>query len=135
MRNWIARAITGALAAFSGLAIILAAMGVYGIMAYAVARRTREIGIRMALGAAPGQVVRTVIRRASVLVIAGAVAGVVGALTIGRMFAQVLYGVSPYDPVVLGVAVLFIGVVAVAACWIPARRATRIDPLTALRAD
>ncbi|HUA87111.1 MAG TPA: ABC transporter permease [Bryobacteraceae bacterium] len=123
------------LGAFGVLAIVLAATGVYGIMAYAVARRTREIGIRMALGANAPQVLRVVLSHTALLVGAGTVVGVALALAAGRLFAQILYGVSATDPFTYALAIVAMAAVAFWACWFPARRAMRIDPVTALRTE
>ena len=117
------------------LAIVLAATGVYGVTAYAVARRTREIGIRMALGAKPAEVIRVVLSHTAVLVVAGGAIGVALALASGRFFGQILYGVHATDPLTYGVAISIMGTVAFAACWLPARRAIAVDPVTALRTE
>ncbi len=123
------------LSAFGFLAVVLAATGVYGIMAYAVSRRTREIGIRMALGAAPFQVLRVVLGRTAILLAIGAAAGIGLALAGGRFFSLILYGVSATDPVTYIFAIALIALVALVACWIPARRAIAVDPVTALRTE
>ncbi len=123
------------LGAFGVLAIVLAATGVYGIMAYAVARRTREIGIRMALGASAPQVLRVVLSHTALLVGAGTVVGVALALAAGRLFAQILYGVSATDPFTYVLAIVAMAAVAFLACWFPARRAMNVDPVTALRTE
>ncbi|HUI57827.1 MAG TPA: ABC transporter permease [Bryobacteraceae bacterium] len=123
------------LGAFGLLAVVLAATGVYGIMAYAVARRTREIGIRMALGAKPAQVIGVVLSHTALLLTIGAAVGLALALAAGRLFSQILYGVSARDPVTYAVAITMMALVAVAACWFPARRAMTVDPVTALRTE
>jgi predicted permease len=121
------------LAVFAGSALLLAALGTYGVLAFSVARRTNEIGIRMALGAQPGNILSMVMRRGLVPVAFGLVAGVGGALALGRVLSGLLFAVSPYDwRTILGVIALSM-ICAVAACWVPARRATRVDPLDALR--
>jgi predicted permease len=123
------------LGSFGALAVILAATGVYGIMAYAVSRRTREIGIRMALGAAPTQVARLVLTRTAKLLAVGIATGFALAFAAGNFFSQILYGISAHDPLTYICAIALMAVVALVACWVPARRAIHTDPLTALRAD
>ncbi|HLY92115.1 MAG TPA: ABC transporter permease [Candidatus Angelobacter sp.] len=118
---------------FGMLALLLACLGLYGLLSYEVTRRTREIGIRMAVGARQHNVIRLVLGKALWLIVAGAIVGIGAALLVTRLLTSFLYGVSAGDPVTLaGVAVL-LAVVALAACYIPARRATRVDPLVALR--
>ena len=120
-------------AGFGVLALVLASIGLYGIMAYSVSRRSNEIGIRMALGAQPSLVLAMVLREASRLAAVGIVIGVCAALGMGRVIASMLYGVSSWDPLTLiSSAALLIGV-AIAASWIPARRAAGVDPMRALR--
>lgn len=118
---------------FGLLALILACIGIYGIMAYNVSRRTNEIGIRLALGAEPGRVFRMVLGGAWRLTITGILAGLAGALGTSRLIASMLYGVKPYDPATLIGAALLLMFVALTASWIPARRAAGIDPMRALR--
>jgi putative ABC transport system permease protein len=118
---------------FAALALILAAIGTYGVIAYSIAQRTHEIGIRMALGAHPGDVLRMVIRQGMKLAAIGLALGIAGALESTRLLASQLYGVKRADPVVLVVVVALLGFVALLACYIPARRASRVDPLVALR--
>ena len=120
---------------FAGVALLLAAIGTYGVLSYMVSERHREIGIRMALGAGNGQVVGLVLRQGIMIAAVGIVVGVVGALALSRITQSLLYGVEPSDPAVFGAVVAVISLVAVAACLIPMRRATRVDPLTAIRAD
>jgi putative ABC transport system permease protein len=123
------------LGVFAGVAAVLAAIGIYGVIAYAVAQRTREIGIRMALGAPRAQVINLVLRQSLVLTAAGIVLGIAGAAALVRYLEGMLYGLTPLDPATwIGVAVLF-AIVAAIAAYIPARRATAIDPLHALRAE
>ncbi len=123
------------LGVLGAIAILLAGVGLYGVMAYAVSQRTREIGIRMALGAEPEGVLRAVIGRGLMLAGSGIAVGVAAALAAGPQFAPLLYGVSPADPVSIGGAAVFLIVVAVAASLIPALRATQVDPLVALRGE
>lgn len=121
--------------AFALLAIVLAAVGLFGIIAFAVARRTREIGIRVALGADPAALTRTILGQSLRLVAVGCVIGILGAFGAGRALATVVYDVRPTDPAALGAAVVLLAVVALAASAVPVRRALRIDPTDALRAD
>ncbi len=121
------------LSIFAGLALTLAAVGIYGVMAYAVAQRTREIGVRLALGAQPRDVLGMVLLGGGRLAAFGIVLGVVGALTLNRFLRSQLYGVSAHDPLTYAGVALLLGIVALAACYLPARRATRVDPLVALR--
>ncbi len=118
---------------FGVLALILACIGIYGIMAYSVSRRTNEIGIRMALGAEPARVVRMVLGEASWMVLIGVVAGVAGALALGRVVASMLFGLKPWDPATFAMASALLILVALAASWLPARRAAGVDPMKALR--
>lgn len=118
---------------FGILALILACIGIYGIMAYTVSQRTNEIGIRMALGAQAGRVLRMVLSEAWWLAFVGVITGLAAALAIGRLIASMLYGLKPYDPSTLVMAALLLIFVALAASWIPARRAASIDPMHALR--
>jgi putative ABC transport system permease protein len=130
-----AKLVAVVLASFGLLAVVLAATGVYGIMAYAVSRRTREIGIRMALGAAPSEVARVVLARTAKLLAVGIAIGFALAFASGKFFGQILYGVSAHDPLTYLSAMALMAAVAFVACWVPARRAIKIDPLTALRTE
>ena len=121
------------LALFGALGIALVAIGLYGMLSYAVAERTREIGVRLALGATRGDLMTLVIRRGLVLTVIGSIAGIGGALAAVRALRGLLFGVSPTDPQVFVLAPIGLVAVALLACWIPARRATRLNPLTALR--
>jgi putative ABC transport system permease protein len=118
---------------FAGIALVLAAIGIYGLIAHAVTSRTHEIGIRMALGANRASVLGLVIGRAVLLALGGSALGLAGSLALTRLLSSVLYGVHPHDPVTLAVVALSLNVVAWAASYIPALRATRIDPIKALR--
>jgi putative ABC transport system permease protein len=130
-----ARMAASALGAFGVLALILAASGIYGVMAYAISRRTREIGIRMAIGASQGQVLAIVARRALLLIGSGTVVGLAVALAAGRFLERILYGVQPTDPLTMVIVLVLMLTIAALACWIPARRAIRISPVTALRQE
>ena len=120
---------------FGLVALLLAAIGLFGVMASLVRERTREFGIRMALGASAGRVRMAVLRRAALVAGSGAVVGLVVALASSRLLTALLFGVSPTDPIALGAACLVLLVVAAAAAYLPARRATSIDPVQALRSD
>ncbi len=129
------RMASGLLLLLGGVALVLAAMGVYAVMAHAVSQRTQEFGVRMALGARPGDVLRQVLRQGLRLALLGLAVGAALALAVTHLLAGFLYGVSPFDPLTfLGVPAL-LGLVAMVACWIPARRATRVDPIVALRSE
>jgi predicted permease len=130
-----ARLVAIVLSAFGVLALVIAATGVYGIMAYAVSRRTREIGIRMALGASRGQVLHSVLSRTALLVTIGTAIGLALALGGGQAFEQILYGVSARDPLTYLAATALMAMVAFLACLVPARRAMSVAPLTALRTE
>jgi len=123
------------LGAFALVALLLAAIGLYGVMAFTVRDESREIGVRMALGAGPEQVRRNVLGRALSVVALGGVAGLLGALASSRVLAGLLFQVQPVDPVSLGAACLLLGLVALGAAYFPARRATRVDPAIALRSE
>jgi predicted permease len=118
---------------FGVLALALACVGIYGVMAYSVANRTNEIGIRLALGAQPGQVRGMILRESTWLAIAGAIAGVAAALLLTRLVKTMLYGIEPWDPLTMIGGVVILQAVAVAASWIPARRAAGVQPMEALR--
>jgi putative ABC transport system permease protein len=120
---------------FATTAMLIATCGLYGLMAYAVTQRRREIGVRMALGATPSDVLRLVLTRALRIVVAGLVVGLVGAAGVTRVLQTFLFGVTPTDPMVFAVVTLLLLAVGLLAAWPPARRATQIDPWAALRAE
>jgi putative ABC transport system permease protein len=121
------------LGTFATIGLALALLGVYGVVSYSVGRRTQEIGVRVALGAGPGDVLRIVLKQGLALVAGGAVIGLVAALAMTRFIAGQLYGVKPNDPLTLLLAVVSILLVGGLACWTPTRRAMRADPMVALR--
>ncbi|OLD82986.1 MAG: hypothetical protein AUF67_02325 [Acidobacteria bacterium 13_1_20CM_58_21] len=120
-------------AGFAGVALLLAAIGIYGVMSFAVAQRTHEIGLRMALGADPYQVLRLVLREGMLLAFAGLAAGLAGTYFVGRLMRTVLYHVNPMDPTAISAVTAVLLLSALLACYIPARRATQVDPMVALR--
>jgi putative ABC transport system permease protein len=120
---------------FGAVALVLAAIGIYGIISYAVKRRTREIGIRMALGARPADVQRLVVGQGMRMAAIGLALGVVAALAATRLMSRLLYGVSATDPVTFAVIALLLVGIAFVASWVPARRALAMDPTTSLRSD
>ena len=137
LSRWMApvRVMLWLLGALSAIAVGLAAFGIYGVMSYLVARRTRELGIRMALGAESGHLRRYVVTRGVRLAVLGSLLGLPAALALTRVLRSLLFSVSPADPVVFGAVALLLAAIAVAACLPPARRATRVDPLEALRSE
>lgn len=127
------RAAATLLGAFGALALLLAALGIYGVLAYTVRRRTREIGIRIALGAGIDQVLALVLKQGLILTAAGTATGLVGAIAATRVLRSFLYEIGPFDPFTFGVVVVTLALVAFIACWLPARRAAKVDPMVALR--
>jgi ABC-type antimicrobial peptide transport system permease subunit len=117
------------------VAVVLAAIGIYSVVAWAVAQRTREVGIRLALGASPDAVVTRLIRQGLMPVAIGVGLGLVVSFGLARVLASQLAQIKSYDPITYLLVSLFLGVVALLACWLPARRAARVDPMTALRTD
>jgi predicted permease len=130
---FVAQALALLLSVFGGLAVALASVGLYGVMAWTVTQRTREVGIRMALGAQRGDILRLIVGKGMRLVGLGILLGIVGAGWATRVLEHLLYGIQPTDPSTFAVMMLLLAAVALAACWIPARRAARVDPMVALR--
>ena len=126
---------TVVLAVFAAVAILVAAVGLYGVVSHSVTERTREIGVRMALGAERRQVTRLFVAQGLITTAAGAVIGLAGAAVLSRSLQTLLFEVKPTDPVTFGAVTLLLLAVALLACYLPARRAARIDPLVALRTD
>jgi putative ABC transport system permease protein len=120
---------------FSAVALLLAALGIYGVMAYTVSQRTNEIGVRMALGAQPGDIVRLILHRAAIMVGIGMLIGIAGALAGSRLLRSVLHEVSPQDPLTFTVISVALALIALVACFLPARRAAKVNPISALRAE
>jgi ABC-type antimicrobial peptide transport system permease subunit len=123
------------LMAFASTAMLLATVGIYGVMSYSVLQRTREVGIRMALGAEGRDVLGTLIGEGLRLAMAGVVLGVIGALLMSRLLSTMLFEISPTDPVTFVSVAAVLTAVALLACYVPARRATRVHPLTALQSE
>ena len=119
----------------AGLALVLAAVGTYGVMSYAARQRTREIGIRMAIGASSRAILTLLLGRGLLMVAAGLTAGLLGAMALTRALRTLLFGVSTSDPLVFAGVTVMLAAVAMVAAWIPARRATRLEPVVALREE
>ena len=132
---WLVRAGAALFSIFGGLALSLAVVGLYGVKAYSVARRTREIGIRMALGAQAGAVLRMIMGEGSIMLVSGVAIGLLLAIATAKILSGILYGVGAFDPIAFTVAPLVLITAALIATWLPARRATRVDPVQALRAE
>jgi putative ABC transport system permease protein len=123
------------LALAASVALLLGLVGIYGVVSYIVSQRTGEIGVRLALGAEPGNVAAMIVRQGGIVALAGILAGLAAALAGSRLIASLLYDVSPRDPTVFSATAVMLFGVAVLACWLPARRAARVSPVEALRAD
>jgi putative ABC transport system permease protein len=123
------------LVVFAVAALLLAAVGIYGVIAYTVSQRTQEIGIRMALGAQQRDVLRMIVGQAGLLAVAGIVLGAGGAAMLTRFMADLLFEVRPRDPMTFAAVAAMLAIVAIAASYLPGRRATRVDPVIALRAE
>ncbi|MGZ5019807.1 MAG: FtsX-like permease family protein, partial [Chthoniobacterales bacterium] len=123
------------LSIFAATALVLTGIGIYGVMAYSVAQRTNEIGIRIALGAAQSSIFRLVVGQAMTLVTISVGIGLAGAFAATRLLNSLLFGVGAWDPITFGVIVILISLVAFLAAWLPARRASRVDPIIALRTE
>jgi ABC-type antimicrobial peptide transport system permease subunit len=121
------------LVSFAILATVLSALGIYSVLAYLIARRTHEIGVRMALGAQPLHVFGMVLNEGLRMTVAGVVLGLLGAFAITRVMASLLFGVRPTDPLTFAAVALLLSAIALLACFVPARRAAKVDPMVALR--
>ncbi|HXO94817.1 MAG TPA: FtsX-like permease family protein, partial [Candidatus Acidoferrum sp.] len=130
-----ARLMMWLLGIFAGVALLLASIGIYGAVAYSVEQRTGEIGVRMALGAQTRDVLRMVVNQGMKPVVIGLAIGIASALAVGRLITSQLYEVSAHNPALLAGSTVLLGAIALAACLLPARRATRVDPIQALRAE
>jgi ABC-type antimicrobial peptide transport system permease subunit len=123
------------LGAFAALALLLASIGLYGVLSYVVLQRSRELGLRLALGASAGSVMRLVVARGLTLTAAGLAIGLAAAWALTRTMQNLLFGVTAGDPATFGIVVALLGSIALAACYVPARRASRLDPIAVLRAE
>ena len=133
MQLWVVRAGATLFSVFGALALGLAVVGLYGVKAYSVARRTREIGIRMALGAKPGAVLRLIMREGSIMLFCGIALGLLLAAATGKILSGMLYEVGALDPIAFTAAPLLLAAAALIATWLPARRAASLNPVEALR--
>ena len=120
---------------FSGFALLLACLGLYGTLSFRVAQRTREIGVRMALGAPRARVVIMILRDGLTLMLAGVAIGLPAAFAFARVLGHLLFAISPYDPLTFGTVVIILAIIAIVACLLPARRAANVNPMEALRAE
>jgi ABC-type antimicrobial peptide transport system permease subunit len=123
------------LTVFGGLALILAVVGVYGVLSYSVSQQTREIGVRVALGARSSQVMRLIVGQGFRLAVTGLALGLIGALLLTRLLSSLLFGIGPYDLLTFSAVSLVLTTAAILACYIPARRATKVDPIAALHEE
>jgi putative ABC transport system permease protein len=127
--------VTTLLATFAALALAVALVGVYGVVAYSMAQRRREIGLRVALGANPGRVIAFVLRQGLMPAAAGIAAGLLGGVAASRLLSAQLFEIAPHDPLTAAITATVVGAVALVACYVPARRAARLDPSSALRTE
>jgi ABC-type antimicrobial peptide transport system permease subunit len=132
---WVVRLGAALFAVFGGVALLLAIVGVYGVKSYTVARRTKELGIRMAIGAHPRDVFKLIMKQGALQTALALVVGLGLSLAVGQLLASFLYQVSPFDPLALGAAGTILAFSALIACFLPARRATKVNPMVALRSE
>lgn len=127
------RMVMALLLSFAGLALVLSAMGIYSLLSYFIAQRTREIGVRMAMGARPVHVFGMVLKDGVQMILGGVVLGVISALAVTQLMVSMLFGVKPSDPATFVVVAVLLSAIALLACYVPARRAAKVDPMEALR--